>query len=129
MSQQTSKNPRPLSPHLQVYKLPLTAKLSILHRITGLVISLATLILVYWLFALAYLPNTSASLYSFFQSILGKTILVVVSFAFFYHLSTGLRHLIWDTGRGLENDSLKKSNVLVIVSAVVLTAITWFLGV
>ena len=129
MSQQPSNQNRPLSPHLQVYKLPLTAKLSILHRLTGLTLSFATLILVYWLFCLAFLPENAIAFYNVFSSNAGKGILIFFSFAYFYHFCNGIRHLIWDTGSGLNKKSLNLSNWLVIAAAAILTLILWFIGV
>ena len=120
---------RPLSPHVQVYKMPLSAKLSIFHRITGLILSLAALILVYWLFSLAYISETAVALQLFFSSTVGKVMLIGFTFAFFYHFCNGIRHLFWDTGKGLELDAVNKSGVIAIIIAIVLTALTWFLGV
>ena len=93
---------RPLSPHIQVYKMPLSAKLSILHRITGLGLSLGAVVLVFWLFSLAYLSSTAVNLHTFFSSSVGKVILIAWTFAFFYHFCNGIRHLFWDVGKGYE---------------------------
>jgi len=120
---------RPLSPHVQVYKMPLSAKLSIFHRITGLTLSLAAVMLVYWLFSLAYMSEVAVALQLFFSSTVGKVMLIVFTFAFFYHFCNGIRHLFWDIGKGLELDAVNKSGVVAIVMAIVLTALTWFLGV
>lgn len=119
---------RPLSPHVQVYKMPFSAKLSIFHRITGLVLSGAAVVLVFWLFSLAYLSDTAVALQAFFSLMVGKIMLVGFTFAFFYHFCNGIRHLFWDIGKGLELDSVNKSGVAVIVVAIVLTALVWVLG-
>ncbi len=119
---------RPLSPHIQVYKMPLSAKLSILHRITGLVLSAAAVILVFWLFALAYMSGTAVLMQAFFASILGKVLLIGFTFVFFYHFLNGIRHLFWDIGKGLELESVNKSGIAVLIMAVILTALVWVLG-
>jgi len=119
---------RPLSPHIQVYKMPLSAKLSILHRITGLGLSLGAVVLVFWLFSLAYLSSTAVNLHTFFSSSVGKVILIAWTFAFFYHFCNGIRHLFWDVGKGYEIETVNKSGVFAILVAVVLTAIVWIVG-
>jgi succinate dehydrogenase / fumarate reductase cytochrome b subunit len=118
---------RPLSPHVQVYKMPLSAKLSILHRLTGLALSFGAVILVFWLFSLAYLSATAVSLHVLFSSTLGKVILIAFTFAFFYHFCNGIRHLFWDIGKGYEIETVNKTGVIAIVAALVLTTIVWSL--
>jgi len=120
---------RPLSPHLQVYKMPLSAILSILHRLTGLALSFAAVVLVYWLFSLAYLSDTAIAFQAFFSSTIGKVVLVGFTFAFVYHFCNGIRHLFWDIGKGLELDSVNRSGVIVVILSVILTALIWVLGV
>ena len=119
---------RPLSPHIQVYKMPLSAKLSILHRITGLILSSAALLLVYWLFSLAYLSSNAVALQAFFSSTIGKVVLMGYTFCFVYHFCNGIRHLFWDIGKGLELESVNRSGVFVIILAIVLTALIWIIG-
>ncbi len=118
---------RPLSPHIQVYKMPLSAKLSILHRLTGLALSLGAVVLVFWLFSLAYFSETAVSLHAFFFSTIGKLLLVAWTFAFFYHFCNGIRHLFWDVGKGFEIDTVNRSGVVAVISAIALTAIVWTL--
>lgn len=120
---------RPLSPHIQVYKMPLSAKLSILHRLTGLTLSVAAVVLVYWLFSLAYLSDTAVALQSFFSSTIGKVVLIGFTFAFFYHFCNGIRHLFWDVGKGLELETVNRSGIIVLIMAIVLTTLIWVLGV
>ncbi len=118
---------RPLSPHLQVYRPQLTAVLSITHRVTGLFLVLGSLLLVYWLHALAGGAVRYAGAQEFFISFWGRLLLLLWSYALFYHLCNGIRHLFWDFGHGFELTSLYKSGWVVVGSAVVLTAISWFL--
>ncbi len=124
-----SSSNRPTSPHLQVYKMPLSAKLSILHRLTGLALSFAAVILVFWLFALAYFSTTtSLAFYGFFSSVFGKILLILFTFAFFYHFCNGIRHLFWDIGKGFDLETVNKSGLFVVAAAVVLTAVVWIIG-
>ena len=119
---------RPLSPHIQVYKMPLSAKLSILHRLTGLALSAAAVVLVFWLYSLAYLSTFAIGIHLFFSSMFGKVILIVWTFAFFYHFCNGIRHLFWDVGKGFDLSSVNKSGVMVVVMAFILTALIWIIG-
>ncbi|MCF6288444.1 MAG: succinate dehydrogenase, cytochrome b556 subunit [Proteobacteria bacterium] len=119
---------RPLSPHIQVYKMPLSAKLSIFHRLTGLALSFGVVILVYWLFALAYTPSMAVVLHTFFASMIGKVFLIAMSFAFCYHFCNGIRHLFWDAGKGLELKQVNRSGVMAIILALALTALIWIIG-
>lgn len=118
---------RPLSPHIQVYKMPLSAKLSILHRLTGLALSFGAVVLVYWLFSLAYMSNVAITLHMFFDSNFGKVILIAWTFAFFYHFCNGIRHLFWDAGKGFEIDAVNRSGIIAIIVAIGLTAVVWIL--
>lgn len=119
---------RPLSPHLQVYRPQLTSVLSILHRITGIGLAVGVLLLVWWLIAAATGPTAFDTVQSFIGSIVGRILLLAWSFALYYHLANGIRHLVWDTGRGFELSSAYASGWLVVISAAVLTAISWVAG-
>lgn len=115
-------HPRPLSPHLQVYKPQITSLLSILHRLTGLFLSLGSIIIVAWLFSLAFAPETYGIFVDSAHSLLGKAFLLAWAFCFFYHLSNGIRHLFWDIGRGFEMKNVRRSGWVVILTAIFLTA-------
>lgn len=115
---------RPLSPHLQVYRPQMTSMLSILHRSTGVFLALGTPLLVYWLVKLAAGPTDFANAQAFFSNWFIQLMLIGWAFAFFYHLSNGIRHLFWDIGKGFELDDLHRSGYIVLGSAVVLTVIT-----
>lgn len=117
---------RPLSPHLQVYRPQLTSVLSILHRITGIGLAIGTLLLVWWLIAAAIGPTAFNTVQSFIGSIIGRILLLGWSFALFYHLSNGIRHLVWDAGKGFELTTAYASGRLVVAGSVLLTAISWF---
>lgn len=112
---------RPLSPHLQIYRLPLAAILSISHRITGVGLCAGALWLVVFLCALASGPAAFACINAFHDSILGKIALIGMAFCLFFHLSNGVRHLIWDTGRGLDLATTRQTNFTVLLAAILLT--------
>lgn len=116
---------RPLSPHLTIYRWPITMTLSILHRITGGALAVGSILIVYWLWAAAYSPEAFDMLTQCAGGMLGRVVLVAWSAAFYYHLLNGIRHLFWDMGTGLEVDVAKRSAWIVLFGTVVLTVITW----
>jgi succinate dehydrogenase / fumarate reductase, cytochrome b subunit len=116
---------RPLSPHLSVYRWPITMTLSILHRVSGVSLSLGFLLLVAWLMAAADGPETLARFTGIMGSVLGRVVLAVLTFAFFFHLANGIRHLFWDLGYGFEIPQANASSWAAIVATVVLTLLYW----
>jgi succinate dehydrogenase / fumarate reductase cytochrome b subunit len=116
---------RPLSPHLQIYKPQSTSMMSILHRITGMVLSLGLLPFVYWLHAIANGEASYQSIQMVFNSTLGIMSLIAWSFALFYHLCNGIRHLFWDAGLGFDLKQAYRSGYLVLFSTILLTIVTW----
>ena len=119
---------RPLSPHLQVYRLPLPALMSISHRATGVLLAAGSLVLVYWLAAVASGPDAFADAQALLGSLPGRALLLLLTFSLFYHLGNGIRHLFWDAGLGFELRTAHASGVAVIAAAVVLTLAAWALG-
>ena len=115
---------RPLSPHLQIYRPQITSVMSILHRITGVVLTAGTLLLTYWLVAAAYGPAAFATAQGVLGSILGQLVLWGFTFAVFYHLGNGVRHLAWDFGWGFELSQLRTSGIAVVAFAVGATLVT-----
>lgn len=118
---------RPLSPHLQVYRLPLTAVLSILHRMTGVALSFGVVLLVLMCVALAVNPDAYTATASFLDGWAGQALLVVWTAAFYLHLCNGVRHLVWDAGFGFELRVVDASALVTIVATALLTAVTWAL--
>jgi succinate dehydrogenase / fumarate reductase cytochrome b subunit len=116
---------RPLSPHLQIYRPQLTSVLSILHRLTGVALALGTGLLVWWLAAAAAGPDSFAIANDFLGSTFGRLLLLGWSFALFYHLCNGIRHLFWDAGLGYEITTVNRSGWLVLVASLALTVIAW----
>ncbi len=128
MTQAAKPAARPLSPHLQVYRLPLAALTSIFHRITGIGLTIGMLLLVGWVGAAAFGSEPYATFMGFMTSPIGYLLLAGFSFALFFHLCNGIRHLFWDVGLNFEIYQTKRSNVIVIVATLVLTAVSWFLA-
>lgn len=123
-----SSDNRPLSPHLQVYRLPFTAITSISHRISGVMLSAGALVLVYWVFAAAAGPQAYASASALLGSLPVQLLMFIWSFVLFYHLCNGIRHLVWDAGYGFDLESARRGGQIVIASAVALTLVAWLIA-
>ena len=123
-----ASHPRPISPHLQIYRPQLTSITSILHRITGIFLSLGILPLIYWLIAAAASADSFDQAQSLAGSIIGRTLLFLWTGAFFYHLLNGLRHLAWDAGWGYELTAAYRTGWAVLLGAALLTIAAWALG-
>lgn len=118
---------RPLSPHLQVYRWQLTSVLSILHRLTGVGLSLSIPFLVVWLGALAGGRETFDYVLGWYAHPFGLYVLAKILWAFMYHLLNGIRHLAWDGGYGFTLSATYRSGWLVVVSSLGLTALIWMI--
>lgn len=121
-------NKRPLSPHLQVYKPQLTSVLSILHRGTGVALAIGTLLVTYWLSAIAGGEDSFNTANAILGSWFGSLVLFFWSWALFYHLSNGIRHLLWDSGYGLDLPSVYLSGKIMIGASFVLTVLLWLVA-
>jgi succinate dehydrogenase / fumarate reductase, cytochrome b subunit len=117
--------PRPTSPHLQIYRWQIGNTLSILHRLTGAALAFGLLALCYWLLALAAGEQSYIAAVRAFASPIGLLFLAGWSFAFFYHLMNGVRHLFWDMGRGFERPARHASGWFVALGSVALTVCMW----
>ena len=115
---------RPLSPHLQVYRLAFTMLLSGLHRISGVALSASSLLLVAWLVAAARGPVAYASAIRFLSSIPLRLVLAGTLIAFWYHLFNGLRHLAWDAGLGFDKSAMRKSGWAVVALTALISVST-----
>ena len=127
-NQTIPKKARPLSPHLQVYRPQITSILSITHRMTGIALALGAVLLVFWLGALALGPGAFAWAEAVIAGGFGRLVLLGFTFAFFYHLMNGLRHLAWDAGVGFDLKVLRITGWVVVLSAGALTLIVWGCG-
>jgi succinate dehydrogenase / fumarate reductase cytochrome b subunit len=129
MSTATKPHSRPLSPHLQVYRLPLAAMLSVYgHRVTGIGLFAGLILLTGWVAAAAYGEETYAVAIDIISSLIGQIILLGFSIALYFHACTGIRHLFWDVGKGFEIAQTQRSNFIVLAAAIILTAVTWLIA-
>lgn len=119
---------RPLSPHLQVYKPQITTVLSILHRISGVALSVGALVMVWWLVAAARGAVPYAIVQGFLGSIFGWLLLFGWTVALWFHFCSGIRHLLWDAGKGFEKAEYTQSGWIVVIATGVLTVLTWILA-
>ncbi len=119
-----TQNKRPLSPHLTIYRPQLTSMTSILTRITGNALLLGGLLVVAWFLAAATSADAFAVIDGLMTSWLGDIVMTLSLWALWYHALAGVRHLIWDSGRGLDLPVAEKLGWGVIVGSVVLTLIT-----
>ncbi len=119
---------RPMSPHLQIYKLPLTAYVSIGNRIAGVINSVAMVLLVLVLAVAAGSTTDSSFILSVLNSWFGKLVLFGFTLTLYYHMCNGIRHLFWDVGMGFELETANKTAKVSIGVAVVLTIITWLIA-
>ena len=119
---------RPLSPHLQVYRPQITSVLSILHRISGVILAIGSLLLIYWLAAAATSDQAFETAQSVIGSFFGRLFLFGWTIALFFHFCNGIRHLAWDIGLGFELESVTKSGWAVLAGTAILTLLSWIAG-
>lgn len=120
--------PRPRSPDVQIYRPQLTSVLSIAHRTTGALLSLGSVLLVVWLIAVAAGGDLYAELHRFLVSRVGIILLFGSTFALFFHLCNGVRHLAWDLDYGFELQAIYQSGWLVVATSAILTLVSWAAG-
>ena len=125
---QGQQHERPLSPHLTVYRPPITMTMSIIHRITGGALYFGTLLVAWWLIAAA----TSERYFDFvnmvYGSWIGRLVLLGYTWALVHHMLGGIRHFIWDTGAGLEKHTASKLAWANLAGSIVLTILIWIGG-
>jgi succinate dehydrogenase / fumarate reductase, cytochrome b subunit len=120
-----SERQRPLSPNIQLYRPQLTSVLSILNRVTGVLLSIAAVALVIWLLAAAAGPQAYTIVQTVLASWIGQVILFGCTFAFFLHLFGGIRHLVWDTVHGFELRTIYMSGWTVVAASIAMTVAAW----
>ncbi|MSO72494.1 MAG: succinate dehydrogenase, cytochrome b556 subunit [Rhodospirillaceae bacterium] len=128
MTQTAKPADRPLSPHVFIYRWPLASLLSITHRITGIGLTIGTLLLTSWIVSATHGGDSYAAFTAFIGSPFGYFLLLGFSLALFYHLCNGIRHLFWDAGMNFEIAQTNSGNWLVLSGTVVLTAAAWLLA-
>ena len=119
---------RPLSPHLQIYRWPITMGTSILHRVTGVGLSFGTVLLTWWLVAASMGPDAYAVFQSAAFSWIGRLVLFGFTLALVFHALNGVRHLFWDAGYGFKLEIAQKSGIAVYGLTFVVTLIVWILA-
>jgi succinate dehydrogenase / fumarate reductase, cytochrome b subunit len=119
---------RPLSPHLQVYKPQLSSVTSIFHRGTGIALGVGTLLLTAWLVCAATGDGAFSVIQSLFATWIGILVLIGFTVALFYHFCNGIRHLLWDAGRGFELPDMHRNGRLVFAATAVLTVVFWIIA-
>ena len=123
-----SNSKLPTSPHLQIYRLPLSALLSIAHRITGVILAFGCVILVWILAAAADSTASYNQLVPHMGSWYGQIFLLGLVFSLYLHFCNGIRHLFWDVGLGFELDTVDLTAKLVILVSILLTIATWLVA-
>ncbi|MEY4769123.1 MAG: Succinate dehydrogenase cytochrome b556 subunit [Pseudomonadota bacterium] len=118
---------RPLSPHLQIYKLPLTGFISISHRISGAILAASLVVFVYSFYAIAVGNELYLPLQSGLKHPIGQTLLWLWVYLLFLHLCHGIRHLIWDIGLSFEKSKMNLYAAIEIAISIILTLIARFL--
>ena len=119
---------RPLSPHLQVYKPIPTMVMSIVHRITGAALYFGTVLVAFWLIAVASGQAYFDWANWLFGSLIGRVVLFGYTWALMQHMLGGLRHFMWDLGHGYEKNFSTKLAIVTPVVAVALTVLIWIIG-
>jgi len=119
---------RPLSPHLQIYKPMLSMMMSIIHRITGAALFFGTILFVWWLSAAAHSDGYFNLVQGFFGHWFGRLILFGFTWALVHHMLGGIRHFIWDTGRGFALPMVEKLVWANLIGSIVLTMLLWVVG-
>lgn len=125
---QSVQEKRPLSPHLQIYRIQITSLLSILHRATGIVLYGGGLFLAVWFIVLSTGSENYEALQRLILHPIGLVMLMGFSFSFFYHLCNGIRHLFWDAGVGYDMKTVRLTGWMVVISSLFLTGVSWVLG-
>ncbi|MEK9672301.1 MAG: succinate dehydrogenase, cytochrome b556 subunit [Rhodospirillaceae bacterium] len=123
-----ARRERPLSPHLQVYRPQITSVLSITHRATGVALAGGALVLTYWITSATYGAGAFDTAQGVVGSWFGKLVVIGLLFSLYYHLANGIRHLMWDAGRGFDLPTVRSTGWTVVIFSVVATAATAAVG-
>lgn len=119
----------PLSPHLGIYKMQMSSVLSILHRISGVVLFIGMILLLWWVVFICYHEDPeSTMIWKFFSGEWGIAMLIAWSYSLFFHFCTGIRHLFWEHGQGFSICAMHTSGWSAVIASVLFTAISWYLA-
>jgi succinate dehydrogenase / fumarate reductase cytochrome b subunit len=122
------RRPRPMSPHLAIYRVTMTMAMSIAHRISGAALYVGVLLLAWFLIAASADAATFAAFSEFIQSIIGRLVLFVFTWALFHHLVGGIRHIAWDSGYGLDAPLRDQMAWATLIGGFALTIVVWAVG-
>jgi succinate dehydrogenase / fumarate reductase, cytochrome b subunit len=123
-----SRRPRPLSPHLSIYRLTMTMAMSFAHRMSGVALYVSVLLLAWFLIAASADASSFAVFSDFIGSFIGRVVLFVVTWALFHHLVGGFRHIIWDAGYGLDAPLRDQMAWATLIGGFALTVLVWVIG-
>ena len=124
----TAPKPRPLSPHLEIYRFTLTMAMSIVHRITGVGLYVGVLLMAWFLLALSGDATSFAAFSGFTRSIVGQLLLFGFTWALFHHMLGGVRHALWDSGIGLDHPMRERLAEMSLIGGIGLTILVWIVG-
>jgi succinate dehydrogenase / fumarate reductase cytochrome b subunit len=124
----TTPKPRPLSPHLDVYRMTLTMAMSIVHRITGVGLYIGVILLAWFLLALSSNATSFAVFSGFIHSFIGQVVLFGFTWALFHHMLGGVRHALWDAGFGLDDPMREYLAQGTVIGGAALTVVAWIIG-
>jgi succinate dehydrogenase / fumarate reductase cytochrome b subunit len=124
----TARIERPLSPHIQIYRVTLTMAMSVLHRATGIALYVGTLLLVWWLVAAASGPTAYANVQGFTGSFIGRLIVFGYTWAIMHHLLSGIRHFVWDLGYGFKANEREALTWGALIGGISLTVLLWIIA-
>ena len=124
----TARIDRPLSPHLQTYRWTLTMAMSIFHRATGVALYFGTILLAWWLTAVASGPGAYSIFSSFIGSWFGRLVLFAYTWALMHHLLSCIRHFVWDLGYGFGPSEREGLTWAALIGGIVLTVLIWIIA-
>ena len=124
-TRELARRERPLSPHLTIYRPPITMTMSIIHRITGIALYFGTLLLAWWLIAAASGPTAYANVQAFTSSFIGRLIVFGYTWALMHHLLSGIRHFVWDLGYGFKATEREALTWGALIGGIALTVLLW----
>lgn len=122
------RRPRPLSPHLSIYRPTMTMAMSLVHRMSGIALYVGVLLLAWFLIAASADASTFAVFSDFIGSFIGQVVLFVVTWALFHHLVGGVRHIIWEAGYGLDAPLRDQLAWATLIGGFALTVLVWAIG-
>ena len=125
--EESRNNNRPLSPHLDIYQYQITWTVSIMHRITGVAMTLGLILIVAWLVAAAFSPELFSLIDGVLRSWIGMIIIFGSLWAFWFHFLNGIRHLFWDLGYGFNLSTVWRSGWVVVLGSIILTIFSFLL--